>query len=414
MAVEDLGFDLSPHEILEAVPDALLVTDADGRIVFVNAPLERLFGYRREELTGRPVELLIPERYRPGHERLRDDYVRNPYVRPMGDCAGLYARHKAGHEFPVEIFLSPLPGRGGPRVVAAVRDVSHHIRLEEQLRRSRDELERRVRERTEELEQANRRLHEEMAVRARAEEQARQQLTELAHVARLGVLGEMTSGLGHELNQPLAAITNYAQGCIRRLKAGTVDAATLAGVIQRISDEATRASEIIARFRRFAKKESLQREWVDAGALLGEALRLTEIDAEKHGVAVRFHGEDPLPRVFVDPLQIQQVIVNLVRNAIEAMAENPGTGVVVRAAPASDGMLEVAVVDRGHGLAAENLEQLFRPFFTTKPQGLGIGLSISRRIVEAHGGVLRATPNEAGGMTFSMTLPLTEGEADGP
>lgn len=403
---------LDAFELLESIPDALVVVNGKGELVFVNGGIDKMFGYRRDELLGRPVELLMPERFHQSHETHRLEYGQEPYVRPMGDCSGFYARHKDGHEFPVEIYLSPFETDSDLFVMAAIRDISRRKRLEEELRRSRDELEERVGERTAELETANRRLQEEMEVRVQAEEQVRQQLTELAHVSRLSVLGEMTSGIGHEINQPLTAINNYAQGCIRRLNAGNLEQEKLVEIIQRISAEAARANEIISRFRQFARKEQLQREWVNADALVCEAIRFTEFDSDKHGVPVQLHMNSILPRVFVDPLQIQQVIVNLVRNAIEAQEETPAAerAVLVTASRADGAMLELSVTDRGHGLAAETVDQLFHPFFSTKSHGLGMGLSISRRIVNAHGGELQVSPNDDRGMTFSIALPVSEVE----
>ena len=245
---------------------------------------------------------------------------------------------------------------------------------------------------------------------SRSEERIRQLQAELSHVSRLSTIGEMTSGLGHELSQPLAAINNYAQGGILRIQGNTADNKDLIDALQRISREAARASDIIARFRHFAKKEDLQRNWVDIDTLVWEAMRLSELDSEKHGVEVDLHISGVIPQAFIDPLQIQQVIVNLVRNAIEATLEIAGGERFVSVCVSSpqSNHIKITVADNGHGLLADSVDHLFQPFFTTKASGLGMGLSLSHRIILAHGGELSAHRNEYGGMSFYFVLPVED------
>jgi C4-dicarboxylate-specific signal transduction histidine kinase len=220
----------------------------------------------------------------------------------------------------------------------------------------------------------------------------------------------MSSGLGHELNQPLAAINNYAQGCIRRIQGGSTDHKGLIDALQRISREAARASDIIARFRRFAKKEELQRDWVNVDTLVCDAVRLSELDSAKHGIEVDLHLNGVLPQAYIDAIQIQQVMVNLIRNAIEATIDvgDAQKAVSVRVSKLANDSIKIAVVDHGHGLVAESVDHLFQPFFTTKSNGLGMGLSLSHRIITAHGGELSAQSNDDRGMTFSLVLPVTD------
>jgi len=407
-----MPFHAAGFEILESIPDALLITDSGGTIAYANAQFAALFGYSSAEVVGSPLQRLMPERFRSLHQTHVDSYSRDPHVRPMGDCTGFYALRKNGTEFPVEIYLSPINAGERLFVMAAVRDVTHRQQLEEQLRMSRDELDQRVKARTAELEETARQLQIEMGEHARSEERLRQLLAELSHVARLSMIGEMSSGLGHELNQPLAAINNYAQGCIRRLQAGNADNGALVEALQRISREAARASDILIRFRRFAKKEQLDREWVNMGPLIVDAVQLSEVDATKHGVELDLRLNGTLPQLYIDPLQIQQVTVNLIRNAIEASADGQGRKEVAVHVARDHDQVKVAVIDGGHGLLAETVEQLFGPFFTTKPHGLGMGLSLSKRIVQAHGGSLSAQPNEGRGMTFFFMLPVVDVSAD--
>jgi len=406
----ELNSPLPNFELLDSIPDALLITDASGSIVFVNAQFPTLFGYSADEAIGASLEKLMPERFRPAHQSHVSDYVEDPYVRPMGDCSGFYGLHKNGQEFPVEIYLSPLHAGSEMLVMAAIRDISKRKQLEEELLRSRDELDERVRMRTAELEESTQRLQTEMREHARSEERILQLQAELSHTSRLSMIGEMTSGLGHELNQPLAAINNYAQGCIRRIQGGKADNESLVDALQRISREAARASDIIARFRRFAKKEQLQRDWVNLDSLVCDAVRLSELDSAKHGVEMDLRLSGVMPQIFVDSIQIQQVIVNLVRNAIEATLETAdgSKSVSIRVSSPEEDKVKVSVIDNGHGLLAESVGHLFQPFFTTKANGLGMGLSLSHRIIQAHGGELSAHPNGDRGMTFFFVLPVSD------
>lgn len=405
-----LNSQLHNFEILESIPDALLITDAAGNIAFINTQLLSLFGYTSDEMIDISLDKLMPERFRSAHQSHIVEYVKYPYVRPMGDCSGFYALHKNGQEFPIEIYLSPFYVGDEIFVMAAIRDISTRKQLEDELRQSRDELDERIRMRTAELEESSQRLQMEMREHARSDERILQLQSELSHVSRLSMIGEMTSGLGHELNQPLAAINNYAQGCIRRVQGGKTDIESLVDALQRISRESSRASDIIARFRRFAKKEQLQRDWVNIDALVCDAVRLSELDSAKHGVEVDLHLSGVMPQVFIDPLQIQQVMVNLIRNAIEATLETPDGKkcISVHASTPEKDRIKVSIVDNGHGLLAESIDYLFQPFFTTKTHGLGMGLALSHRIIQAHGGELSAQANDDRGMTFSLVLPVSD------
>ena len=407
--MDGLQFSLSSLDILEAIPDALLVTDKAGKVAFVNTQLVTLFGYHRDELIGLPLEKLMPDRFRHAHPLHVAEYVKTPHVRPMGDCSGFYGLHKTGQEFPIEIYLSPFYANDTMYIMAAIRDITGRKQLEEELRRSRDELDERVRTRTAELENTARHLQTEIDEHARSEERILQLQSELSHVSRLSVIGEMVSGLGHEINQPLAAINNYAQGCIRRHAAGKTNNDDFADALQRISREASRASEIIERFRRFAKKEPLQREWISVDALVCDAIRLSELEFARHGVEMDLRLSGIIPQVFIDPIQIQQVIVNLVRNAIESTLDTPECkrDVSIHVSSPGGDSIRVNVRDSGHGLLVKSVDHLFQPFFTTKANGLGMGLSLSRRIIEAHGGELSAQPNNDHGMTFFFVLPVS-------
>jgi signal transduction histidine kinase len=247
------------------------------------------------------------------------------------------------------------------------------------------------------------------------ETRARQHQAELAQAARLSTLGQMAAGLAHELNQPLAAIVSYARGCALRLRADEVDRARLIEVIEEISEQALRAGEVLRRIREFVRSGELHRERLDPNELVREAVRLAEAEARRLGVTIRLDPSPGAPPVDVDRIQVEQVILNLVRNGFEAM-EDTAKGpreLSVRTERTALGDIEIAVHDTGGGLPADVTARIFDPFFTTKPDGLGLGLAISRSIIEAHGGRLW-TSNGSGGATFHFTLPAGErGAVDG-
>jgi PAS domain S-box-containing protein len=243
--------------------------------------------------------------------------------------------------------------------------------------------------------------------RKRAEEAARNHQAELTHVLRVTSMGEMAAGLAHEINQPLSAIANYAQGSVRRLRANPADVGPVLAVIDDIAAEALRAGEIIRRLRSLIRKEAPRQDWVDVNEVVGEVVRLLEPETRQHGVTVRVYADVQLPTVVVDRIQIEQVILNLVRNAVDAMLEVSGRReLVIRTAAAGGDWVELSVRDTGPGLTAGVLERLFDPFFSTKPAGLGMGLSISRTIIEAHHGRLWVTSPAGGGADFHFTLPV--------
>jgi signal transduction histidine kinase len=220
-------------------------------------------------------------------------------------------------------------------------------------------------------------------------------------------MGEMAAGLAHEINQPLAAIVNYAQGCSRRLRADAADVDAILPVIDDIAAEGLRAGEIIRRLRNLVRKEPPRQDWVHLAGIAAEALRLVESDAHQQVVTLRLDAEPVLPRVLGDPIQIEQVVLNLLRNAIDAMADVRGRRELhVRIARAGSESVELTVRDTGHGMPSAVAERIFDPFYSTKPNGLGMGLSISRSIVEAHQGRLTVVANTDGGATFRITLPV--------
>ena len=241
------------------------------------------------------------------------------------------------------------------------------------------------------------------AERREREERLKQVQSELLHVSRVNEMGLMVWTLAHEINQPLAAVTNYIRAGKMMVELG--DAAKLNTTLDRAGEQTARAGQIIQRLRNFVKKGETERRIEDIRATIDEAHKLALADGSGERADIEISIEPGLPSAFIDKVQIQQVLLNLIRNASEAMAESPRRSIVISAFPSGDDLIEVRVADTGPGLAPQVREKLFRPFTTTKPHGMGVGLSICRSIVEAHGGKLWATDNPGGGTLFCFTLP---------
>ena len=246
----------------------------------------------------------------------------------------------------------------------------------------------------------------------RAEEEVRMHNTELAHVSRLSVMSEMASTLAHELNQPLSAISNYTRGCMRRIRSASSTTEEILAAMESVCVQAERAGDIIRSVRAFVRKGDSSRAPAQISAIVRDAVRFANPEARHQGVDIVLQLAEPLPPILADAIQIEQVILNIVRNAIEAMDSMKfGKREIVIETVACEGdVIEVRVKDLGPGLSSLQIEEVFDPFFTTKPTGMGMGLTISRSIIEAHGGRLWATPNSGGGLTFQFKLPIMSEE----
>ncbi|WP_425613487.1 PAS domain S-box protein [Anatilimnocola sp. NA78] len=295
--------------------------------------------------------------------------------------------------------------------VGSCFDITDQRLATETLLRAKVELERHVAERTADLQVANSHLQQALIDQAKAEERLQQQQTELAHVSRLSVMGEMAAGLAHELNQPLFAIQNYTAGILRRWAGPQDFSPELRNIISQISQESTRAAVIVRRAREFARKQLGERTSLPLNSVIQEVLQLLGSEIRSQQVQIKLSLAEHLPTVLIDRVQIQQVLVNLIRNAMESMESLPKRERVltITTGLATD-EIQCQVRDSGPGISTDVRTRLFEPFFTTKQSGLGMGLSISRSIIEAHGGNLSTEP-ATNGATFHFSIPLLEEQA---
>ncbi|MCH5374726.1 MAG: PAS domain S-box protein [Planctomycetes bacterium] len=381
--------------------------DSEGNLQNMSPSIERVLGYSQEEIL---------------RTTLRPHFTQNPINAELeasfqDALAGrspvhhqCELRHADGSTRILEYLRVPVFDKVGHIVAieGIARDITARKRAEEQLQRAMDELERRVQERTADLQQLNLYLWEEIQSRELAEEQLRQQQEELAHASRLSVMGEMVAAMGHEIGQPLHTISTYAAAARRTLESDHQDAvAKVVDWSAKIQEQVTRAGDIIRRLRDFTRPDPSHRSLQSINDLLKRALELSDPDLRRRGIVVECHLAQDLPELEVDPIQVEQVVVNLIRNGTEAMEGNARNDRrLIATTSLVDGHAQVAVRDFGCGVSEETFGRLFQPFFTTKSEGTGIGLAISRRIIEEHGGTMRAACNADRGMTFLFTLPL--------
>ncbi|MCU7835129.1 MAG: PhnD/SsuA/transferrin family substrate-binding protein [gamma proteobacterium symbiont of Taylorina sp.] len=249
-------------------------------------------------------------------------------------------------------------------------------------------------------------LEREINERQLAQEQALSHHDELAHVTRLSTMGEMASGLAHELNQPLSAIHTYVQGCIRRIDTGQDNLEEIVNALKLTTQQADRAAGIIRRLRSFVRKEQTHKTYSDINNIIHEVLSFLDSQLKNNNIKIRLQLQDKLAPVLVDIIQIEQVLVNLLKNASESLINVNGPGITISTKLVRDDAIELCIIDNGHGISKDKLKRIFNPFFTTKNSGLGMGLSISKSIIEAHDGKLYATNNTIQGARFCLTLPL--------
>jgi two-component system sensor kinase FixL len=358
--------------ILDTIPDAMIVIDERGIMRSFSSAAERLFGYESHEMVGQNVKMLMPSPYRESHDAYLDRYLQTGVRRIIGIGRVVVGERKDGSTFPMELAVGEMRSDSRRFFTGFVRDLTERQQTEARLQ---------------ELQ------------------------SELLHISRLTAMGEMASTLAHELNQPLAAITNYLRGSQRLLSGNNIDStAMVREAVEKASDQALRAGQIIRRLRDFVARGESEKKVESLPKLIEEASALALVGAKEQGIRVRFELDRNLELVLVDKVQIQQVLLNLIRNAIDAMAEVPIRSLLIASAVDQGHMVRVSVLDTGTGVPAELRAQLFQPFITTKSDGMGVGLSISKTIIETHGGRIWVEPNPGGGSIFHFTLKLISGE----
>jgi two-component system, LuxR family, sensor kinase FixL len=356
--------------LVEAAPNAMLLVDPAGGVVLANARAETMFGYARSELIGLPIETLVPERQRASHIAYRTEFSRESQSRAMGAGRELFACRKDGTELPVEVGLNPMETTEGRFVLASVVDVT------ERKQRDRD---------------------------------AARQRDEMAHLARVAMLGELSGSLAHELNQPLAAILSNAQAAQRFLNREVPQLDKVREILADIVKSDRRAGAVITRLRSLLRKEDAQHQPLDMNEVVEEVLALMRSDFLNRQVSVHTDLFPQLPAVSGDRVQLQQVLLNLLMNGSDAMADRTvGREMVVCTQLTPERTVRVIVSDRGTGVRPQDLARIFEPFVTTKAQGMGLGLAVCRTIVTAHSGRLWAANNPEGGATMTVELPAIE------
>lgn len=360
------------RSIFETAPEAMIVINDAGLIQSYGASAEKMFGWRPGEVVGRNISMLMPEPFRAQHDGYLQRYLATGEKRIIGIGRIVVGERKDGSTFPMELAVGEVKSASARVFTGFVRDLT-------------------------EVQESEARLRDLQA--------------EVVHISRLSAMGEMASALAHELNQPLSAIANYLNGARRLLDKAPEKDARIDDAMGKAADQALRAGDIIRRLRNFLSRGEGERSNESLAKLVHEACHLALLGARESDIEVIYSIDPHRDRVVVDRIQIQQVIVNLVRNAVDAMHGQPRRLLSVSTSVGDD-MATVTIADTGPGLDPAAAEKLFQPFVTTKSSGMGVGLSISRTIVEAHGGRIWTESASGQGAVFHFTVPLApESEA---
>jgi len=362
--------------LLDAAIDAIIIINHKGQIELFNAAAQRMFGYKSAEVVGQNVKMLMPEPYQHEHDQYLDNYIQTTQARIIGSGREVKALKKSGEIFPIDLSVGEVKDSSHKQFVGIIRDMTEQIKARVEVINSRERL---------------------------------------AHVSRLNTMGEMAAGIAHEINQPLTAVTSYAQACKNILANSHITTTEqqfpkqrLLQTLDKISEQALRAAEVIKRLRAFVKKRKAQRELIDLNQLIAETIELASIDTRllDHGITLKLTQQFP-PLLLIDPIQIQQVLFNLIRNAIDAMEDQTNEPIEIYSQWIGRKYIEVGVIDSGLGIKEQDKTLLFTPFFSTKNAGMGMGLPISQSIIQAHGGELKHHSRASRGSIFSFTLPVS-------
>ncbi len=356
------------HSLLDTAVDGIIVTDATGRILAFNKACENLFGYSAAEILGKGIYHIMPRKEAASHGKHISRYLETGQKRIIGVGRELNARHRDGDEFPIELSIGEADTGSGRQFIGIIRDLRE---------------------------------------RKKTEARHRQLQGELEHLSRVSAMNELGSAIAHELNQPLTAIMLYLQVAVRQSGAADMDADIL-DTLSKATNEAERAGKILQSMRRFVEKGEMERRPVDIGEVIKEVIELMRHSLQEQNIRLKFVPPDAEARVDVDQVQIQQVLINLIRNAMAALSA-AAEGRIVIEVHKSDGCLEVSVEDNGPGIAEEQVPKLFQAFVSTSAGGMGLGLAISRSIARRHDGdLVLAGESAEGGARFVLRLPLID------
>lgn len=360
----------NPFEaLMEAAVDAIIIIDDSGIIEQFNPAAERMFGYSQEEVSGQNVSMLMPEPQRSEHDGYIERYLQSGEGKIIGSGREVNGLRKDGESFPMQLSVGEIRQTDSQRFVGIVRDLTEFRAAQQQVRH--------------------------------LEEQ-------LLHADRLVILGELTAGIAHEINQPLTAIAAYADAgrtmIDRRDETPRED---MVSICERIAAQSRRAAEVVQRLRKLVRSGTVSKTSQNIEKIISNVLLLFEYEIKKSSVKLEFKSPASVPVLYVDEIQIQQILVNLVKNSLDALSgAGVKNGVIEIRVELIEEEIVVSVSDNGPGVSVDDREKLFEAFFTTKPKGVGLGLSICKSIAAAHGGSLKYSAEEGGGSRFALSLPL--------
>ena len=354
--------------IIEGAVFGIITIDERGTVEQINAAAEKMFQYPAADIIGQNVRVLMPEPFRSAHDGYIANYLKTGEKKIIGLGREVVGQRRDGSSFPMHLTIS-------------------EVRLEDRILFTG--------------------MVEDVSARVEAEQRVQELQDELIHVARLSAMGELASALAHEINQPLTAITNYSNAAKRLLDKDKTSAAT--DLVLKAGEQAIRAGEIIRRLRQFIERGETERSWHNLVSTTREAAQLGLVGTRSLGIEFDLRHDEELPEVMMDRIQIQQVVQNLVRNAVDEISLCDGERRIwINISQLPDERVEISVADTGRGLSEEIKEKLFQPFVTTKPNGMGVGLSVCRNIIESHGGWIRGEDRSGGGTVFRVNLPISQ------
>lgn len=359
------------NALLNAAIDGMIIIDHTGNIELFNAAAETMFGYDAISVIGQNINILMPEPYALEHNGYLQHYMQTSEKRIIGKGREVKARKKSGEIFPIELSVGEVQHSSHKQFVGIIRDISEQVHFRSEAIANRERL---------------------------------------AHVSRLTSMGELVAGIAHEINQPLTAITSYSQACrnmlINAKSNNIVPSDEITDLLEKITNQALRTGQVISRLRGFVKKRKVIQDTVRLNALIDDTIDLAKVDTRllEHGVRL-YLTKEPEPELIVDSIQVQQVLLNLIHNAIDAMEGQIDKPLTITSKWIAERTIEVAIIDTGHGVAKASVTALFDPFYTTKDDGMGMGLAISQSIIVAHGGKLKYCDGIPKGSIFSFELP---------